>query len=217
MPRSPPCSAWRLSLVITSVLNQNLVDQDRSDVQNRAVTAADLIYRSTDTAKGSNLRIVLDEASQYVQARVCAYDTGDAPLGCSEAGLAVLSWERSTAGTRRPGNLHPHRDRPRHRACRRPDQQHLRLRGAQQPAHLPPRHRAHHPGGHLPDQHRGHDHRRRLRAAARARPHRAAPRPHRRGAAARQRQPARQGTRGWRRRDRRAGRAVQPDGRPAAG
>ena len=80
-----------LSLVITSVLNQNLVDQDRSDVQNRAVTAADLIYRSTDTAKGSNLRIVLDEASQYVQARVCAYDTGDAPLGCSEAGLTVLA------------------------------------------------------------------------------------------------------------------------------
>ena len=82
------CTA--ITLGIMEVLGQNLRDQDRKEVQTRAVIAADLIYRSLDSPLGPNLRIVLDEASNYVQARVCAYATNNVELACSDAGLSVF-------------------------------------------------------------------------------------------------------------------------------
>jgi signal transduction histidine kinase len=83
------CTA--IGLVIMQVLSQNLREQDRADVTNRAVIAADLIYRSLDSPQGPELSVVLDEASQYAQARVCAYAANNALLGCSTAGLVTLS------------------------------------------------------------------------------------------------------------------------------
>lgn len=83
------CTA--IGLVIMQVLSDHLQTQDRTDVRKRAVIAADLIYRSLDTPSGPDLAVVLDEASQYAQARVCAYAANDAPLGCSGAGLRIVS------------------------------------------------------------------------------------------------------------------------------
>lgn len=78
-------------LVIMEVLSQDLRMHDQTDVQNRAVIAADLIYRSLDSPQGPNLQLVLDEASQYVQARVCAYAQGSVLLACSSSGLNELT------------------------------------------------------------------------------------------------------------------------------
>lgn len=83
------CTA--IGLVIMQVLSQNLREQDRVDVANRAVIAADLIYRSLDSPQGPNLSVVLNEASQYAQARVCAYARNHALLACSGAGLVTFS------------------------------------------------------------------------------------------------------------------------------
>src|SRR5664280_1917450 len=75
------CTA--MGLVVMRGLDNTLMAQDRTDLNRRAVVAADLIYHDL----GLTLAVVLAEASQATRARVCAYDTAGGQLGCSAAGL----------------------------------------------------------------------------------------------------------------------------------
>jgi len=81
---------WALGVVIMFDLGHILVNQDRTDVQSRAVIVGDLIYRSL--TPNANLQLILDEASQYSHARVCSFDANDTlhSISCSSAGLIVL-------------------------------------------------------------------------------------------------------------------------------
>jgi signal transduction histidine kinase len=75
------CTA--MGLVVMRGLDNTLMAQDRTDLNRRAVVAADIIYHNL----GRTLTMVLAEASQATRARVCAYDTAGGQLGCSADGL----------------------------------------------------------------------------------------------------------------------------------
>jgi signal transduction histidine kinase len=77
------CTAFLL--VIMQGLGHVLLDQDSTDVQRRAAIVGDLVYRDLQRP----LPIVLAEASQAAQARVCVQDSAGITQGCSDAGLYV--------------------------------------------------------------------------------------------------------------------------------
>ncbi len=73
-----------MSLVITQGLDQVLRQQVATDVNRRAIIAADLLYHELDRPATA-----LAEASQATQARICAVDSAGGTLGCSDVGLDV--------------------------------------------------------------------------------------------------------------------------------
>jgi signal transduction histidine kinase len=80
-----------LSLVITQGLGHILLQQDTTDVDRRTVIVADLLYHDLVLYHDQSrpLPVVLAEASQAAQARVCALDATGGILGCSDVGLDV--------------------------------------------------------------------------------------------------------------------------------
>lgn len=74
-----------ISLVVMQDLSRILLDQDTTDVERRAAVVGDLMYRDL----GRPLGVVLAEASQAVQARVCVLDSAGVTQGCSDVGLVV--------------------------------------------------------------------------------------------------------------------------------
>jgi signal transduction histidine kinase len=73
-----------MSLIVTQGLDQVLRQQVVTDINRRALIAADLLY--DDLGQPAT---ALAEASQATQARVCAVDSAGGVLGCSDVGLMV--------------------------------------------------------------------------------------------------------------------------------
>ncbi|HVA90105.1 MAG TPA: HAMP domain-containing sensor histidine kinase [Chloroflexota bacterium] len=71
-----------LGFVIMQVLGSVLLEQDTQNIRARAAIVGDLVYQNLNRG----LTSVLAEASQYAQARVCAFDTSGVQQGCGSAG-----------------------------------------------------------------------------------------------------------------------------------
>jgi signal transduction histidine kinase len=77
-----------ISLVLMQVLGRVLANEDRAEVQSRAAFVADLVYHEL-SQQPPPLTMVLDQASDYARARVCAYDATGVLEACSVSGLSI--------------------------------------------------------------------------------------------------------------------------------